>query len=176
MCIFLTFTVAKWLPLFENVRFKQIICDSLNFCVDQKGLIIYAYVIMVTHMHLFATSKQNNLSGFVRDFKKFTSKECTDLLGLDNDAKSKAYLKTFSDAANKHSRNKKYQVWQQNNHPEEIYSPKFTLQKIKYIHNNPVEAGIVNRPQDYYYSSAVDYSGGIGPVKVELLNLHNLYY
>jgi putative transposase len=82
----------------------------------------------------------------------------------------------FKGSAEKHSRNKNYQLWQQNNHAEEVYSPKFTLSKVKYIHNNPVEAGLVDRPQDYLYSSAVDYAGEKGPVNVSLLNLHNLYY
>ena len=76
----------------------------------------------------------------------------------------------------KHSRNKKFQLWQQHNHPEEVYSPKFTLSKIKYIHNNPVDAGLVDRPEKYYYSSATDYAGDNGHVKITLLNLHNLYY
>ena len=85
-------------------------------------------------------------------------------------------LDIFAKAAEKHSRNKKFQLWQHHNHPEEVYSPKFTLSKIKYIHNNPVDAGLVDRPEKYYFSSAVDYAGGKGPVKITLLNLHNLYY
>ncbi len=65
---------------------------------------------------------------------------------------------------------------QHNNHPEEVYNPKFTLSKINYIHNNPVEAGLVDRPEDYLFSSAVDYAGDRSPVIVSLINLHNLYY
>ena len=68
------------------------------------------------------------------------------------------------------------QLWQYNNHPEEVYSPKFTLTKIKYIHNNTVDAGLVNRPEEYFFSSAVDYAGKKGPVEVSVINLHNLFY
>ena len=53
-------------------------------------------------------------------------------------------------------------------------STKFTMQKIRYIHNNPVEAGLVMRPQDYPYSSARDYCGDPGPVKLMLLDLITL--
>ena len=59
---------------------------------------------------------------------------------------------------------------------EEVYNPKFTLTKINYIHNNPVEAGLVERPEQYFFSSAVDYAGKKGPVKVSILNLYNLYF
>ena len=73
------------------------------------------------------------------------------------------------------SRNKNYQVWQQNNHAEEVYSPKFTLSKIKYIHNNAVEEGLVSKPEDYLYSSAKDYAGMKSPVNVAMIELHILY-
>ena len=82
----------------------------------------------------------------------------------------------YKEAGEKNPRNKNYQLWQQDNHAEEVYSPKFTLSKIKYIHNNPVEEGFVIRPEDYYYSSAKDYAGMIGPVKVSLIELHSLFY
>ena len=41
--------------------------------------------------------------------------------------------------------------------PQELYSPKFVFQKINYIHNNPVESGIVEKAEDYLYSSPKDY-------------------
>jgi hypothetical protein len=50
------------------------------------------------------------------------------------------------------------QVWTHENHAEEIYSQKFIEQKVAYIHNNPVKAGIVTRPEDYLYSSARNYA------------------
>ena len=173
---FLTFTVVEWIRVFENDKFKIELCNSLNYCMENKGLEIYAYVLMNTHMHLLAASNKNNLSDIVRDFKNFTSSTIISSLEKENTIISKSMLEVFAMAANKHSRNKKHQLWQQHNHPEEVYSPKFTLSKIKYIHNNPVEAGLVDRPEQYYFSSAVDYSGGRGPVKVSLMNLHNLSY
>ena len=173
---FITFTVVEWVNVFGNEEYKFKLCNSLNYCTDNKGMEIFAYVLMNTHMHLLAASNENNLSDIIRDFKKFTS--CTIILSLEkkNTAITKTLLEIFSMAANKHSRNKKYQLWQQHNHPEEVYSSKFTLSKIKYIHNNPVEAGIVDQAEKYYFGSAVDYAGGKSPVKVSLLNLHNLYY
>ena len=85
-------------------------------------------------------------------------------------------LDLFKHGRYKQSSKSKNQVWQYNNHAEEVYSKGFTLSKIKYIHMNPVESGLVTRPEDYLYSSAIDYSGGKGPVQVSLINLHNLYY
>jgi hypothetical protein len=64
----------------------------------------------------------------------------------------------FRYAARKHSRNNEYQVWTHENHAEEIFSNKFIEQKILYIHDNPVRAGIVENQEDYLYSSARDYA------------------
>jgi REP element-mobilizing transposase RayT len=51
----------------------------------------------------------------------------------------------------------KYQVWQDGSHPEAIYSDDFARQKIEYIHNNPVKAGLVSKAEDWSYSSARAY-------------------
>ena len=124
---------------------------------------------------VLSASSIENLSGTLRDFKKYTSHLITKMLSEETSEKSALLFEGFKEAAKKHSRNKKYQVWQQHNHPEEVYSPKFTLSKIRYIHNNPVEAGLVDFPEQYGFSSAVDYAGGKGKVQVTLINLHNLY-
>ena len=173
---FLTFTTVEWVDVFKENKYKLLLCESLNYCVENKGLGIFAYVLMSTYMHRIAASLNNNLSGIVRDFKKFTSGSIILMLKRDRNNKSMEMLTIFKEAAEKHTRNKKHQLWQNNNHPEEVYSSKFTLSKINYIHNNPVEAGLFNRPEDYLFSSAVDYANGKSPVIVSQLNLHNLYY
>jgi len=63
-------------------------------------------------------------------------------------------LKIFKETETRNNRNKSFQFWRQDNQPHELYSPKFVFQKINYIHNNPVESGIVEKPEDYLYSSA----------------------
>ena len=52
-----------------------------------------------------------------------------------------------------------YKVWQAGNHPKVLLHPKFIEQKLNYIHNNPVHAGLVSKPEDYLYSSAQAYTG-----------------
>ncbi|MEI9811082.1 MAG: hypothetical protein WDO16_26125 [Bacteroidota bacterium] len=66
-------------------------------------------------------------------------------------------LEIFRREGEKNSRNKNFQFWRQDNQPQELYSSSFIFQKRNYIHNNPVEAGIVERPEHYLYSSARDY-------------------
>ena len=70
---FLTLTEVEWADTFMWREHKQILCDSLNYCVDVKGLEIFAYVIMSSYMHINASAKEGNLSDIIWDFKKFTS-------------------------------------------------------------------------------------------------------
>ena len=81
-------------------------------------------------------------------------------------------LEVFKNAASQHIRNSEYQLWTHENHAEHIYSNQFISQKINYIHENPVVAGIVIKAEDYPYSSAMNYAGvqGLLPVTVHDLN------
>ena len=172
---FLTPSVVELAHAFMKNKHKQILCDSLNHCVDTKGLEIFSYVIMSSHMHMMVRAKNNNLSDVIRDFKKFSSRKLIETLNSNPEIGSTQLLEIYSTGGSNQKKKSAHQVWQYNNHAEEVYSPNFTLSKIRYIHNNPVEAGLVGRPEEYYYSSARDYSGIQGPVKVSLINLHNLF-
>ena len=70
---FLTMTTVEWVDIFIQNEYKYFLCDSLNYCVNEKGLEVFAYVIMSTHLHMIARAKDENLSDIVRDFKKYTS-------------------------------------------------------------------------------------------------------
>lgn len=80
-------------------------------------------------------------------------------------------INIFKEAGEKNSRNSKYQFWQQDNQTKIIYTPEFAIQKLEYIHNNPVEAGLVEKAEEYLYSSAIDYYYGkqCGLIKIEWL-------
>ena len=173
---FLTPTVVEWADALMRHEHKNIVCNSLNHCVKHKGLEIFSYVIMSSHIHMIARAKNGDLSNVIRDFKKFTSSALIKEFESGRESRKEWLLEIFRKGGAKQSKKSNHQLWQYNNHAEEVYSPKFTLSKIMYIHMNPVEAGLVSRAEDYIYSSAIDYAGGVGPVKVSVLNLHNLYY
>lgn len=159
---FITITVVGWVDLFTRKECKDILMDSLKFCVINKGLVLYAYVIMSSHLHLIVRANEGSdgLSAIIRDFKKFTSRNLIKWI-LDNPLESRRdWLKiVFEYHAKFNSNNQHFQVWQRDNHPEILLHPKFTEQKFNYIHANPVVAGIVNLEEEYIYSSARNYMG-----------------
>ena len=139
---------------------NKLLLIAFDFCRKNKGLELYAYVIMTNHIHLIARAKEPYLlSNIVRDFKKFTANQLLPLLQRPEESRSDWMMKRFEFAAREHSRNSTYQLWTHENHAIELFTPAVTKQKLDYIHNNPVRAGIVDKPEDYVYSSARNYAG-----------------
>ncbi len=179
---FITATVVDWIDIFTRKTYCDSIIDCFNFCIANKGLVLYGYVIMSNHVHIILQSKDGNLSGLIRDFKKFTAKNIFEKIQTEPESRREWMLERFHLATESHSRNKNYQFWQYGNNPKEIYSNKFMWSKLDYIHLNPVRAGIVEKASHYIYSSAGDYVEKKGLVLIEkadtpivdVLNLKNL--
>ncbi len=157
---FMTMTVIGWVDIFSRKIYRDMIIDNLDYCIKNKGLILYSYVIMTNHMHIVARTKEGfKLWETIRDFKKFTSKEVKKLLNEPFESRREWMKMLFERAGKLNSNNVDYQFWKQDNHPIELYSNSVIDQKINYIHNNPVKAGFVDKPEDYIYSSARFYAG-----------------
>ena len=164
---FITATVVDWVDVFSRKIYKDILIDSLDFCIRNKGMILYGYVIMTNHVHLVIQSENGKLSDLIRDFNKFTARNILDTIALGAESRKDWMLKRFEFACKSHTRNEKYQFWKYGNHPEEVYSEKFLWQKLDYIHLNPVRAGIVEKASNYLYSSASNYVNGKGLLEIQ---------
>ena len=113
----------------------------------------------------------NNFFGskFLRDFKKFTSKEIVKRVIDEPESRREWMMHRFEYNAKYKKRITHYKVWQDGNHAKELITANFTKQKLDYIHNNPVEEMIVSEPHHYLFSSAMDYAGEKGLIDVELV-------
>ncbi|MBS1778907.1 MAG: transposase [Bacteroidetes bacterium] len=151
---FLTLTVVDWVDVFSRKVYRDIIMDSLAYCIKEKGLQVYGYVIMTNHVHLIVSSANGTLSDTLRDFKKFTANAILEAIMQERESRRHWLLHRFEWNASQHQRNSKYQVWMHGSHAIEITSYNFFRQKLDYIHANPVRAGWVDREEDYVYSSA----------------------
>ena len=169
---YVSFAVVAWVDVFTRKEYRDIVIESLQHCQQKKGLEIYGWCIMSNHAHLIISAKENNVSSVLGDFKKHTSKQIIRAI-KENPGKSRRewMLKIFKDAGEQNSRNDSYQFWIQDNQPKVIYTEAFAAQKLEYIHNNPVDAGIVEKAEEYIYSSARDYYYGkqCGLIKIEFL-------
>ena len=168
---FVTFTIVDWVDVFTIPCYKKLIIDSLTYCQQQKGLEVYAYCLMTNHVHLLVGAQQPAyLPDIIRDFKKYTSKQIIKLIAEENESRRDWMLYRFQYNAKYNNRIKDFKVWQDGYHGIACDRPGILLQKLDYIHNNPVVAGIVTMPEHYQYSSATNYAGEKGIMEVSLLD------
>lgn len=152
---FLTATIVNWLPVIIGEAACSVIVESLRFCRKNKGLRLYAYVIMENHLHLVAEAPE--LSRCMQSFKQYTARG---LLRLAQATGKEWQLYQFDYCKKAYKYHSQYQVWQEGSHPQLIQGDEMLRQKISYIHNNPVRRGYVDLPEHWRYSSARNYERG----------------
>ena len=164
---YVTFQIVKWIDIFTRQVYRDIVIDCLRYSQQYKALEVYAYVIMSNHVHLMLRCGRGRLSDTIREIKSFTARKIIEAIDTESESRREWMLNMFGFCAKQHKRNEQYQIWTHENHAEIVYSNDFMDQKIKYIHENPVRAGIVERAEDYLYSSARNYAGLEGLIEVE---------
>ena len=166
---FITNTIVHWIDLFTRKELRHIVLDSLKHCQKEKGLIIHSWVIMPSHLHMIISSEKDPLQGIIRDFKKHVSREIIKEIKRINESRREWLLRGFKKSGEKLKRIQEYKVWQDGSRPIHLDSAKLMDEKVDYIHYNPVEAEIVDEPEDYLYSSARDYAGRKGLLDVVMI-------
>ncbi len=156
---FITMTAVGWIDIFTRKNHKILIINSLKYCQKHKGLSIFAWCLMPSHLHMIARADgKQTLSEILRDFKKHTSKKIVEQVIEEPESRRGWMLAYFKHSGRYLKRIKDYKVWQDGNHAEIIYSPEFFYQQLNYIHKNPVKEMIVSNEDDYWFSSARNYS------------------
>ncbi len=153
-CFFITTTFNDWLKLLLEDKYYFEIIHSIDFCLKKYKADLIAYVLMPNHIHviLFYNGK-TEVSGFMRDFKKYTSTRIRQL--LEEDGKTKI-LERLRYNINR----QKFKVWKDRFDAVIIRHKNVLITKIKYIHNNPVKYGLVEREEEWKYSSSSFYKTG----------------
>ena len=168
---YVTFTIVDSVDVFTRRAYRDVVVDSLNYCIANKGLKVYAWFIMSNHIHAILSAEDGySLSAIIRDFKKHTAKQVLHFIEKEPESRWEWKLHRFEWAGKTVARITKYRFWQKENHAIHMNPlfPGMFSQKLNYIHDNPVRAGIVDMPAEYLYSSARDYEGSKGLVNVTL--------
>lgn len=150
---FFTATNLKWKPLLQTDSHKRIILKSLHFLHTDRRMILYGFVIMSNHLHLiWQPYGDNEPKKIQHSFLKYTAQQIKFEL-----------LKHASEELEQYkvsARDREYQFWERNPLSIELYREKIFLQKLNYVHNNPVKARLCIYPEEYKYSSARFYETG----------------
>ena len=151
---FFTATNLEWKKLLKPDKYKDIVISSLRFLVNNKRAKIFAFVIMDNHLHLiWQMMPDNNPAAVQRDFLKYIAQR----IQKDLRKYHPEVLAQFKVDA----KDREYQFWERNALSVELRSHPVFIQKLEYIHWNPVKAEMCKLPEEYKYSSASFYETGV---------------
>lgn len=150
---FITCTVHQWADVFTRELYKEILLDSIRHCQKHKGLQVYGWVLMSNHIHMIISSSENKLSDIIRDFKKYTATKIVEAISSNKNESRKGWIIWLL------VKEEEISFWQDGYHGEEIFTVDLFETKLNYIHLNPVRAGLVEKEEEYPYSSCGDYYG-----------------
>jgi len=72
---FVSFATVFWIDIFTREIYFDILKSSIDYCRKEKGMEVYAYCFMPSHLHFIFRSKNGEPSSLIRDFKGFTSRK-----------------------------------------------------------------------------------------------------
>jgi len=159
---FITATLLGWRPLFARPEFAWIILDSLDWHRQQCKFAMYAFVIMPTHFHIIIKPTENlAISENLQSLGSFTAHAIVKKL---RDLKLQEDLEFFA-TQRQPDRTEQRQLWQPIQ-AKNIFSREFLIEKMEYIHNNPVAKkwSLAATRDAYEFSSAPFYDRGEIPV------------
>ncbi len=149
---FSTYTNLNWLPILASDKYKDIVINSLEFLVINKRITLYAFVIMPNHIHLiWRIEDGHQLHTVQRDFLKFTAQHIKYALIEENHPLLKKLKVNAAD--------RKVQIWERNGYSFPLKKQNTILQKLNYIHKNPLKKDwfLAETADQYIYSSAKFY-------------------
>ena len=161
-----TSTIVGWVDIFSRQTYRDILIESLQWCQQNKGLHIHAYVIMTNHIHIVAQTEDIPLADVLGSFKRHSAAKIIEAVEKGPESRKEWLLRLFKWYGQQ--KGQAHQVWQHENHPIALWSPKVIGQKVDYLHLNPVRAGLVRKASDWRYSSAGQYAGLMLPSVLEV--------
>lgn len=153
---FWTATIHRWIPMLKEKRYKDIVIESLEFLSRKRKIDVFAFVVMPNHVHLiWRINEKNGKENAHSSFLKFTAHEFQKQLVIDG--------AISMDKFKVEAQNKDHEFWQRDSLAIPLYTKKVAIQKLDYIHNNPLADhwNLVTNPCDYEFSSAKFYEQGI---------------
>jgi REP element-mobilizing transposase RayT len=145
---YLTSVAKDRLPIFRTSALAHIACSAINEARKSGGFLIFAYVIMLDHLHLVTDSSRSSKDTH-RFINGIISRRIIDHLKAGDHAQSLKKLRIQEQAAGY-----KYSLWRHHPDTRLLWNEEMLMQRINYTHLNPVRAGLTEHPDEWAWSSA----------------------
>ena len=160
---FCTFTCYNWLPLIESTKSYDQVYKWFDLLKETKAGVV-AYVIMPNHLHciLHFSEVDFDLNKIIGNAKRFMAYEIIKRLKQKEETGTLQLL-AASVTVREKNKGQLHKVFKDSFDAKAIFSDKFLIQKLDYIHHNPVSGKwqLVNDFVAYEHSSASFYEEGV---------------
>jgi putative transposase len=155
---FITASIIGWKPLFYKTVYAGIVMDSLKWLRENKRILLFAYVLMPSHLHMLIRPLDCDIGQLLQVFGSFTAHKILKQLRSENRTEWIHYFKQH-----RRDQNIGHSIWQ-DIQAVNVFTQPFLENKLEYIHNNPVakEFKMVENRSDYPFSSANFNDNGAG--------------
>lgn len=153
---FITASVCGFFRIFADDSYARIVLDSLAWLRNEKRMVLFAYVLMPSHLHAIIQPLDRTIGDLLQNFGSHTAHAILDQLQRGHREELLEYFENQRrDLRSKHS------IWQ-DIQAKNIFTEKFLAQKLEYIHQNPIarDSNILKNRAEYRYSSACFYDEG----------------
>jgi putative transposase len=160
----LTFSCYRRLPLLSRDRTRRWLVEAIGEARLEARFDLWAYVIMPEHVHLLIRPRESRyaVSGVLWRIKRPVGRRAVEHVR----AHAPSFLPTLTVTRGDGTRETRF--WQSGGGYDRNISEATTMLKvIDYIHLNPVRRGLVERPEEWVWSSARWYAG-LRPVPLEI--------
>jgi putative transposase len=168
--LYITIVTKDRLPVFRTEKMKQVLCHAINEARQSAKILLFAYVIMIDHLHLL-TSRPSTTSDVLRVVKGLTARRVIDYLTTNGHASSLTKLRHQTQ-----KRKHEYSLWQVEKNVLPVFSEGMFMEKVHYIHQNPVRGGLAERAIDYQWSSARIWQGCSVEAEPLLMDKDQIYW
>jgi REP element-mobilizing transposase RayT len=146
---YLTFVVLQRVRVFADQGNCQLFIEALDETRKQYPFKLIAYVIMPDHVHLIVNPAGGDIELVGKTLKGKSAKKILDRLKIFENGSTLSQLKRSAIGKRNHT----FSLWQKKVKSVDLWTHKFILQKMNYVHMNPVRAALCDHPGKWVWSS-----------------------
>ena len=168
---FWTSSIVNWLPVLRSKTACRAVLSVLDRCRERHNVRLVGYVLMPDHIHVAAWSEHaEDMRVFLKQFLRLSASEIASLAATAaerGNALAAKWLQQFRERARQGAQ---VRVWKERGRAFPVTKTDGLQQKLEYIHQNPVRRGLVERAEQWEFSSASWYAGGFSCITLDELD------
>ena len=146
---YVTVVTHNRVPVFRSPQACQFLIDAISKAMATYPLKLIGYAVMPDHLHLIVNPLEQNIEMVLKQIKGASAHHIIAWLRAEGYERFLEKLKLDIQQKRSHQ----YALWMKRFFPVELWSIKFVQQKLQYVHNNPVSAGLCKHPAEWKWSS-----------------------